>query len=185
MIEIVASLPEHIPEIAARMRDQDVAEVAASSGKTPAEALEFSLSGSAQAWTALVDGRPEVMFGVADLNILAGVAAPWLLGTEAILDHRRYFLRSSVRWRGQLFERYEVLRNFVDDRNVVAKRWLRWMGFRFSEPFPLGVNGEMFRMFEMRRQDVRTDYGADDRIDRDGRDRANSAGERAGGGVSI
>ena len=185
MIEVVAALPEHIPEIAARMRAQDVAEVMASSGKSPAGALEFSLEKSSHAWTALVDGRPKVMFGVSDLNVLAGVAAPWLLGTDAVLDHRRYFLRSSVRWRGQLFERYDVLRNFVDDRNTVAKRWLRWMGFRFSDPMPVGINGEMFRMFEMRRADVRNKHHADDRVERHRRDRADTAGERAGGGVSV
>ena len=150
-LRIVPALPEHLDPIADRMRPADVAEVLASSGRSAHGALEFSLTGSAQAWTALVDGTPEVMFGVADLNVLTATGAPWLLGTDAVEIHHRLFLRQSLKWRAQLSERYDVLRNFVDDRNEVSKRWLRWMGFTLFDPAPLGVNGEMFRMFELRR----------------------------------
>lgn len=150
-IEIIPAAMDHVSPIAERMRPADVAEVLASSGKSPHEALMFSLTGSAQAWTAALDGQPEVMFGVADLNILTGLGAPWLLGTDAVERNYRQFLRRSLSWREQLSERYSVLRNFVDDRNEVSKRWLSWMGFTLFDPIPVGVNGEMFRMFELRR----------------------------------
>lgn len=150
-IEIIPAAMDHVAPIAERMRPADVAEVLASSGKSPHEALMFSLTGSAQAWTAALDGQPEVMFGVADLNILTGLGAPWLLGTDAVERNYRQFLRRSLSWREQLSERYSVLRNFVDDRNEVSKRWLSWMGFTLFDPIPVGVNGEMFRMFELRR----------------------------------
>jgi len=153
-LTFIPALPDHIAPIADRMREADRLEVLASSGKTPAEALAFSLSKSAASWTIIIDGRPEMMFGVADLNILTQVGSPWLLGTDVVHDHRSEFLRGSVRWREQLFERYDILRNFVDDRNTLSMRWLKWLGARFSEPMPIGVNGEMFRMFEMRRWDV-------------------------------
>lgn len=150
-IEIIPAAMDHVAPIAERMRPADVAEVLASSGKSPHEALMFSLTGSSQAWTAALDGQPEVMFGVADLNILTGLGAPWLLGTDAVERNYRQFLRRSLSWREQLSERYSVLRNFVDDRNEVSKRWLSWMGFTLFDPIPVGVNGEMFRMFELRR----------------------------------
>ncbi|MGJ5032266.1 phage protein Gp13 family protein [Bradyrhizobium sp. HKCCYLS2038] len=162
------------------MRQADRDEVMAASGKSPAAAVAFSLRRSAAAWTALIDGRPEVMFGVADLNILAGIGAPWLLGTDAVERHNRQFLRRSVRWRDQLLQRYSVLRNFVDDRNTTSVRWLRWLGFRFSEP--VMFNGQAFRAFELRSEDVRYHDGAHDRLDapRGGRGRAAGAGR---GGV--
>lgn len=150
-LQIVEAVDDHIATIAERMRQADRDEVMASGGKAPAEALSGSLAKSSQAWTALVNGRPEVMFGVGDLNILTRTGCPWLLGTDAVGEHYRLFLRQSVMWREQLLGRYEVLRNAVDDRNEVSKRWLRWMGFTLYEPMPLGVNGEPFRLFEMRR----------------------------------
>lgn len=139
----------HAREIARRMRKEDRDEVFAASGKSPIQALTFTLRRSAQAWTALIDGKPEVMFGVVDLNILAGTGAPWLLGTDAVEKHYVAFLRNSVRFRSQLLARYEVLKNFVDDRNKVSVRWLEWLGFELGEPFDW--NGYAFRLFELRR----------------------------------
>jgi hypothetical protein len=150
-VAIVPAGHDHIATIAARMRQADVAEVWAASRSTPHRARMFSLQHSQQAWTALVDGQPEVMFGVADLNILTATGAPWLLGTDAVIAHRRQFLRRSVWWREKLLGRYEVLTNFVHDGNVVSKRWLGWLGFTLHDPAPTGVSGEMFRLFELRR----------------------------------
>jgi len=177
-IEIVPACAAHIRTIARRMRQADRDEIAAASGRSPAAALAFSLRKSSQAWTAVIDGRPEVMFGVADLNILAGIGAPWLLGTDSVERNYRQFVRRSVSWRDQLLGRYPVLRNFVDDRNKVSIRWLRWLGFKFSDPIMFG--GYAFRAFELRSGDVRNNDGADDRLDAVGGGRGSAA--RAGGG---
>jgi hypothetical protein len=151
-IRIVPASPAHIRTIAKRMREADRIEVWASSRKTPGEALVWSLRKSTFAWTALIDGRPEVMFGVGDLNVLGGVGAPWLLGTDAVETHFVSFLRLSVEFRRQLLRRYSVLRNFVHDGNRASIRWLRWLGFTLSDPVTIG--DQAFRMFELRAGDV-------------------------------
>ncbi|WP_339084245.1 phage protein Gp13 family protein [Hyphomicrobium sp. ghe19] len=150
--QIVPARPAHIRTIARRMREADRLEVHAASGKTPGQALAFSLRKSSVAWTWLVDGRPEAMFGVGDLNILAGVGAPWLLGTDVVLAHQMEFLRRSREWRNQLLQRYSTLTNFVDVRNEVSVRWLRWLGFKLSEP--ITYRGHDFYVFELRSTDV-------------------------------
>lgn len=144
----------HVRSIARRMRQADRDELRASSGRQPADALIYSMRRSRLAYTALINGVPEVMFGAGDLNILAQSGAPWLLGTDAVPLHYVAFLRGSVRWRGQLLRRYAVLRNLVDDRNHTAMRWLRWLGFRLSDPVIAGVEQRPFRVFELRREDV-------------------------------
>lgn len=151
-IRIVPARAAHVRPIARRMRKADADEVRASSGRSPAGALIYSLRKSSHAWTALVDGEPVVMFGVGDLNILAGVAAPWLLGTDAVERHYVAFLRNSVDFRDQLLRRYPVMRNFVDDRNRASKRWLLWLGAVLSDP--VEINGHAFRLFELRSADV-------------------------------
>lgn len=151
-IQIVKARACHIRSVAERMRKADREEVWAASRKTPLGALLYSYRKSSLAWTALVDGRPEVMFGVGDLNILAGVGAPWLLGTDAVEKHYVTFLRQSVDFRAQLLARYSVLRNFVDSRNRVSIRWLQWLGFRLLDP--VEMNGHTFRLFELRADDV-------------------------------
>lgn len=146
-IKIIPARRAHIGTIAKRMRKADRDEVAAASRLSPRKALEYSLERSAHAWTAVVNGRPEVMFGVGDLNILAGVGSPWLLGTDAVEVHARDFLRVSRELMPQLLARYQVLRNFVDARNAVSIRWLEWLGFRLLDPVEIG--GHEFRLFEI------------------------------------
>ena len=128
------------------MRQADRDEVMASSSVTPFEALAISLRKSTLSRTVLVDGIPAAMFGVADINILTGVGAPWLLGTDAVVENYVSFLRLSVDWRNQLLMDYSYLRNFVDGRNRASVRWLKWLGFEFSDP--ISVNGIDFYLFE-------------------------------------
>jgi len=92
--------------IARRMRRADRDEVWKASGMTPVEAITYSLRKSSAAWTVSIDGRAEAIFGVGAINILAGVGAPWLLGTDAIERHSAGFLRGSVEWRDQLLRHY-------------------------------------------------------------------------------
>jgi hypothetical protein len=146
-ITITPARPSHIRTIADRMRTADRDEVFAASGRSPLSALTFSYRHSSLAWTALFDGRPEVMWGVGDINILTGIGAPWLLGTDAVEENFRGFLRISRDWPAQLLNRYGLLRNFVDARNTVSLRWLEWLGFRLFEP--VEINGHPFRLFEM------------------------------------
>lgn len=150
-LSIIPAIYEHIAPIAMHLRQADKDEVTASSGKSAFEALEFSLGRSAISRTVLIDGVPAGMFGCGDLNILASVGSPWLLGTDDLERAPLQFLRTSIGWRDQLLQRYAVLRNLVDDRNTASIRWLHWLGFTFSEPVPAGKSGEPFRLFEMRR----------------------------------
>ena len=43
----------------------------------------------------------------------------------------REFLPESRKWVEKINQDYLVLTNYVDVRNTAAKRWLRWLGFRF------------------------------------------------------
>lgn len=149
---VVFAKAKHVGPVAENMRRADVEEIKAASGKSPREALEFSLDRSNEAYTILFDGEPAAMFGVGWVNIINGIGAPWLLGTDAIEANYRHFLRGSKWWIAQLTNRYDVLCNVVDDRNTVSKRWLRFLGFEFSEPFILGVERRPFRKFELRHQ---------------------------------
>lgn len=147
-IRIVRAERKHIKRVARRMRQADRDEVTATGFPCAAQALAHSLRHSGLAYTVLINGRAEAMFGVGDINILAGIGGPWFLGTDALDAHRMAFLRGSRRWLPKLLARYEVLRNFVDVRNTASVRWLRWLGFTLSEP--VEMNGYLFHLFEMR-----------------------------------
>ncbi|GAA3112829.1 hypothetical protein GCM10010520_66260 [Rhizobium viscosum] len=151
-ITIIEARPSHIRTIASRMRAADREEVFAASGRSPLSALCFSYRHSSLAWTALFDGRPEVMWGIGDINILTGIGAPWLLGTDAVEKNFRGFLRISKDWPAQLLSHYRLLRNVVDARNAISIRWLEWLGFRLFAP--VEINAHPFHLFEMGEADV-------------------------------
>lgn len=132
------------------MREADRQEVAAL-GRSPFEAMALSLRRSKRAFTIMEGDRAIAMFGVGDVNILAGVGSPWMLGTDDLPRHAVPFLRQGGWWLGQLLEGYTVLRNCVDDRNKLSIRWLKWLGFDVGKP--VAFKGHLFRMFEMRATD--------------------------------
>jgi len=96
------------------------------------------------------DGRPETIFGCGTIDIINSIGAPWLLGSDAIERHYRHFLRGSIFWVRKMRAEYSLLRNTVDDRNEVAKRWLAWLGFEIGEAVPRGYEQLPFRTFEMK-----------------------------------
>jgi hypothetical protein len=138
--------PEHIPAVAAHMREADRREVWAYRRHTPEEALRFSLSRSLFARTALVDDRPVLMYGVGAPTLLGSVGSPWLLATDAVYEVMFSFLKYSrvvVRHMQSLFPRLE---NHVHADNVLSVRWLQWCGFSIDDT-PEAYNGENFYLF--------------------------------------
>lgn len=94
------------------------------------------------------------MFGVAPASLVGGLGVPWMIGTDAIERYQFTFLRHCRPCVDQMRLLYDTLVNWVDDRNVVAQRWLRWLGFHVEQPEPYGPDGIPFRRFTWRRADV-------------------------------
>lgn len=125
-----ASYADVIP-VALNMRSEDVAEVKALSGSSPHDALTNGLSSSSRCFTYAPLGVPCALFGVVDHPAMPGVGAPWLLGTDAFKDNVRTIVEWTPDYIDELGFGYDLLVNFVDARNRVHIRWLRWAGFTF------------------------------------------------------
>jgi len=136
--------------LAVHLRDIDIVECAAV-GLTPYGALRQGLEASVHARTAVLDGEPIAMFGIAPLGgLLSTTGAIWLLGTEAMRAQRVALMRLPLGYIDGAFEAgFQHLLNYVHADNVVAVRWLRRLGFTIHPAGPFGVRGEMFHRFEM------------------------------------
>ncbi len=98
-------------------------------GEEPLDAMVSGFIYSDNPRTVLVGDTPVAMFGSGEVE--PGVGAVWLLGTDGIHDISRQFLRESKHWLEQLHDNYEMLFNYVDERNTVHIKWLKWLGFKF------------------------------------------------------
>lgn len=129
---------EDIAPIAEKMREQDRQEVKASSGEDPMQSLSDSLLVSDLVWTAEDESGPIAMFGVARIpGGLSTCGAAWLLGTDRLVDvDKRTWWVLSRKYVKRMEERYDILMNYVDDRNTVSQRWLSRLGFRKIHTIP-------------------------------------------------
>ncbi|MCR4296521.1 MAG: hypothetical protein NUW21_13380 [Elusimicrobia bacterium] len=154
-VEILPATLDHALDLAPRLRAEDAAEVLASSGRSPFEALAFAVAYSDEASALLFDGEVACLYGVAAIreSFLGPPVAwsIWLLGSDALRRHRRTFVRLSREVVAILRARYAVLFNFVDARYVAALRWAEWLGFEVGEPRPYGVAGLPFRLITLSR----------------------------------
>ncbi len=137
MITMVAANDDDVRELAPLLRAEDRAEVLAL-GVDPVDGLLQSIAGAQEAWTYRADRQIICMAGIAPLSLVGRVGVPWLLGSALVLQHRRTFMMETRRMVAYWLTRFDVLRNVVDARYEAAIRWLRWLGFKIGEPFPLG-----------------------------------------------
>lgn len=109
------------------MREADRIEVGAF-GFTPRQALRRGLL-SGEAFTAIVDDRPEAMFGIVIENAITGLARPWMLGTDAIYGRGREMLRMGREIVQRWVDSRLSLENLVSADNDRAIRLLKRWGF--------------------------------------------------------
>lgn len=132
--------------MASRLREADLREIEAHAGIGAETALGIGLQRSSQCYTGLWKDEPFIMFGAG--RVFEDVGNVWLLGTDRVKEARVPLLRQSRRWLGELHKEYPLLFNYVDARNTLHIKWLRWLDFRFINLHPqFGVGGLPFYEF--------------------------------------
>ena len=126
--------------IAKNLREEDRREVVEGHGADPIIAIPLgSLRGFCVYFT-VPDGRIAGLAGIEEDGRI------WMLCTPAILDFPLTFAREAKRFIDNRTER--VLWNYVDKRNTVHIKLLKFLGFTFYEEVPFGPNNLPFIRFE-------------------------------------
>lgn len=138
--------------IGAHMRDADKAEMHAL-GLAPYSVAIRAFNASFETKCGSLNGVPVCMYGVGLPSLFGKLARPWLMATDDIEKCRTTFLRRSRAQVADWLDRYEVLENMIDARNTLSIAWLKWLGFKMSEPFAV-ASGHKFMVFTKRQGDV-------------------------------
>ena len=126
--------------IAKNLREEDRREVVEGHGVDPIIAIPLgSLRGFCVSFT-VPDGRIAGLAGIEEDGRV------WMLCTPAILDFPLTFAREAKRFIESRTER--VLWNYVDKRNTVHIKLLKFLGFTLLEEIPFGPNQLPFIRFE-------------------------------------
>lgn len=143
MIEVVPARATHVGPIATRMRAIDREECRVF-GFTPKAALRHGLL-YGDAWTVIIDGKPEAMFGVVAVNLISGTGRIWLLMTDVAARQSKALVRLGHRYTEALHAHFPILQNDVHADNVRAIRWLTRLGY-YVGPVDV-INGQPMRSF--------------------------------------
>lgn len=150
-VQVLPATRAHAEALAPLMRAEDAAEVLASAGHTPLQALLDALDDSAEAWAVLFDGEVAALFGVCPAPVVSTsilgtplVGVPWALTGRAVDSHPRTFWRLSRPWLAHFARRYPVLVQAVDARYAASLRWLARLGFDVQPAAPHGAAGLPF-----------------------------------------
>jgi len=137
---------EDIKYLAPRLRQADKEEILASVGLTPYEALMIGYLENVIVFTIVnKNNEPVAIFGINDVG--QNVGAIWLVATDKLKDIQYSFLRENKKVIDFLNTKYKILWNFVDCRNSLHIRWLKWCGFKFINKQNYGVLNKPFYEF--------------------------------------
>ena len=129
---------EDIKYLAPRLRQEDKQEILAGSGLLPYEALHIGFKNAVIVFTIFnPKNKPVGIFGVDDVG--NGIGAIWLLATKDLAKIQIAFLKQCREVVKFLNTKYKILWNFVDCRNQLHIKWLKWCGFKFLRKTNYGV----------------------------------------------
>jgi hypothetical protein len=94
-------------------------------------------------------GTPIAVYGLTPHVSAEGVAIPWMMGTDGVIEHARDFAAISLAVVDEMRQCAAVLINAVHARHTRAVRWLEWLGFHVKHSERVGPGNE-FIPFEMR-----------------------------------
>jgi hypothetical protein len=149
--EVLPVSVEDVPAILQIVRQADIDEITEALGVPMEEALLDAVTGSLNAKKIVVDGLVVAVFGDAVYSILGSIGVPWLISTIHVERHARAFLKVCRPEVQGMLTRHQHLLNYVDARNTVAIRWLKWLGFNFAPAAPYGARRFPFHQFTLNR----------------------------------
>ena len=130
---------EAAKEVASNMRSDDRRELVEGHGEDPLEYLTYEAKRGVCVYFQVPNGRIAGMAGVEKDGLI------WMLCTDAINKYPLTFAREAKRW---IESRQEpLLWNYMDPRNEVHKKLLKFLGFKFLREVPFGPNKLSFIEF--------------------------------------
>lgn len=138
---------EHIELIHDKIRQDDCNEVMAASGCSIYDVLTNTLTLGGEHIAGFIDNNLVCIFGIVHLS--DKICIPYLLGTDLLNSNNIILCRNSKRYIKRWKKEFEYMVNFVDKRNVLALKWLSWLGFTIHEEAPYGVSGLPFNKCDL------------------------------------
>lgn len=139
------SVPEDIPQLAPRLREEDLRSVLASSSASAMDSLMRGLHLSNLCLTAVdKDGCPQIIFGTVPFHQDRDFAHLWFLGSREIDAYSPALLRQAGQFLATFHRKYPILAAYLEPSCPIRRRWLRACGFKFASTETINASGHIF-----------------------------------------
>ena len=130
----VATL-EEVKYLSTRLRQEDINECKANANVTPLIALTMGVQNSHLPFAVYNDKHnPVMVMGVIPEGKNLGMI--WLLSSPEINNMSLTFLRHCKKVLECYNQTFPILYNYIDARNALHLKWLKWLGFQFIKVYP-------------------------------------------------
>ena len=125
----VATL-EEVHYLSTRLRQEDIDECKAHSNSKPLDALTIGVQNSHLPF-AVYNNKHNPVFIVGVIPQGKNLGMIWLLSSPEINNMPLTFLRHCKKVLECYNQTFPVLYNYIDARNTLHLKWLKWLGFQF------------------------------------------------------
>lgn len=116
-------------------------------GMSQLEMIHKCVENSTNTFLVTIDDKPEVLFGVTEYLTHA---SPWMVSSNIIEKIPLQFCKLAMGVIEEFLNVYKYLTNYVDARNTVHCKWLKWMGFQFIPKYDYIYNKHHLHYFELK-----------------------------------
>jgi len=149
-VHVVKAECSHVKSLEGRLREEDEREAQAAIGMTATEGMRIAYGFSRAVWAAEADsGEVIAIFGCAATSMFSLTGIPWMVGTDKVSEYSVSFARGGRRYVSRMLLLFDHLDNYVDVRNSLAIKWLKWIGFTLEPAESYGYAGLPFHRFHM------------------------------------
>lgn len=123
------------------LRDEDIEEIKISFGNDYKQELIKSLFHYKS--TIAIDSKtkkPILIYGVCPFENDKRAAIIFMLSTKDIVNYKRSFFFELKKQIADYDKHYYFLCNQIYSKNFLAKKWLKYVGFKFDFPKPYGMS---------------------------------------------
>ena len=126
------------------LRQDDINELKAL-GLTPQQSLLRGYIFSDECYAVKWKNKTIGLFGVSSFSFPKGFGSIWFLGNDEVTKHPITFVKEGIRYINKWLQKYDILINAVDRRNISHIDWIQRVGMNISNP--IMINGYEFLQF--------------------------------------
>lgn len=143
-VKIVSSVLEDVFELAPNLRQDDINEIQAI-GSKPEKSLLKGFIFSEECYSVRLNDKLIGMFGVSSFEMPRGFSSIWFLGANELDTIPVTFVKKGIEYINKWLQKYDILVNAVDSRNIKHINWIKKVGMTISNP--ININGYQFLQF--------------------------------------